>query len=82
MEKKKKKVRVFGHVDTVVSTVIEIDDDFTPEEIYEAASSSFQGISQLVGNGGCGEKMVGVNGPDDTIMVDEAPTFDDYTDDL
>ena len=74
-----KKVRVFGRPDVVVSTVVEVDDDATPDEIFGAASASFQGISQLVGNGGCGDKMIGVNGPDDTIMADTEPAFDDYT---
>lgn len=77
-----KKVRVFGRPVVVVSTVIEVEDDATPEEIYDAAAAEFGGVSQLVGNGGCGEKMIGVNCTHDTIMVDEEPTFDDYTEDL
>ena len=77
-----KKVRVFGHPEVVVSTVVEVEDDATPEEIFGAATAAFRGISQLVGNGGCGDKMIGVNGSDDTIMVDAEPTFDDYTEDL
>lgn len=77
-----KKVRVFGRPEVVVSTVIEVEDDATPEEIFSAATAEFRGISQLVGNGGCGDKMIGVNGSDDTIMVDAEPTFDDYTEDL
>ena len=77
-----KKVRVFGRLEVVVSTVIEVDDNATPDEIFGAATKAFRGISQLVGNGGCGDKMIGVNGSDDTIMVDAEPTFDDYTEDL
>lgn len=77
-----KKVRVFGHPEVVVSTVIEVEDGATPEEIFDAAKAAFQGISQLVGNGGFGDKMIGVNGSDDTIMVDAEPTFDDYTEEL
>lgn len=77
-----KKVRVFGRPEVVVSTVIEVDDNATPDEIFDAATKAFRGISQLVGNGGCGDKMIGVNGSDDTIMVDAEPTFDDYTEDL
>ena len=75
----KHKYRVLGHVDVVVSTVIESDQELDEDEIFDKATREFGGISQLVGNGGCGDKLIGVNGPDDTIMVDESPTFDDYT---
>lgn len=77
-----KKVRVFGRPEVVVSTVVEVEDDASPEEIFKAATASFQGISQLVGNGGFGDRLIGVNGFDDTIMVDAEPTFDDYTEEL
>ncbi len=76
------KVRVFGHAEVVVSTVIEVEDNATPEEIFCAATKVFQGIDQFAGNGGDGDKLIGVNGADDTIMVDEEPIFDDYTEDL
>lgn len=77
-----KKVRVFGCPEVVVSTVVEVENDATSEEIFKAATVAFQGISQLVGNGGFGDRMIGVNGPGDTIMVDAEPTFDDYTEEL
>lgn len=77
-----KKVRAFGHPEIVVSTVVEVEDDASPEEIFKAATASFQGISQLIGNGGFGDRLIGVNGPGDTIMVDAEPTFDDYTEEL
>lgn len=77
-----RKVRVFGHPEIVVSTVVEVEDDATSEEIFKAAAVAFQGISQLIGNGGWGDRLIGVNGPDDTIMVDAEPTFDDYTEEL
>lgn len=74
----KHKYRVMGNVEVTVSTVIESEEKLSEEEIYEKASREFGGISQLVGNGGCGDRMIGVNGPHDTIMADEQPTFDDY----
>lgn len=77
-----KKVRVFGHPEIVVSTVVEVEDDASTEEIFKAATASFQGLSQLIGNGGFGDRLIGVNGPGDTIMVDAEPTFDDYTEEL
>lgn len=77
-----KKVRVFGCPEVVVSTVVEVENDATSEEIFKAATVAFQGISQLVGNGGFGDRMIGVNGPGDTIKVDAEPTFDDYTEEL
>lgn len=77
-----KKVRVFGCPLVVVSTVVEVEDNATSKEIIKAASAAFQGISQLVGNGGFGDKMIGVNGPDDTIIVDREPTFDDWMEEV
>lgn len=77
-----RKVRVFGHPEVVVSTVVEVEDGASPEEIFEAATASFQGISQLIGNGGIGDRLIGVNGPGDTIMIDAEPTFDDYMEEL
>lgn len=74
----KHKYRVMGHVEVTISTVIESEEKLTEEEIYDKATREFGGISQLVGNGGCGDRMIGVNGPHDTIMADEQPTFDDY----
>lgn len=74
-----KKVRVFGHVNVVVTTVVDVEDNASEEGILQAASKQFTGVHQLVGNGGCGDKMVGVYGPDDTIMVDESVEFDDFS---
>lgn len=77
-----KKVRLFGCPVVVVSTVVEVEDDATSEEIVKAASAKFQGISQLVGNGGFGDRMIGVNDPDDTIIVDREPIFDDWMEEV
>lgn len=77
-----KKVRVFGCPLVVVSTVVEVEDDATSEEISKAATVAFQGISQLVGNGGFGDRMLGVNGPNDTIIIDKEPIFDDWAEEV
>ena len=74
-----KKVRVFGNTSVTVSTIITVQDDATDEEIMEAAEKHFQGISSFCGNGGM-DKLIGVNGEDDTISADEPVSFDDYTD--
>lgn len=77
-----KKYRVFGNVQVTISTVIESEEKLTEEEIYDKATAEFQGISQFVGNGGCGDRLIGVNGSHDTIMADEQPTFDDFTEEV
>lgn len=73
-----KKVRVFGHVNVVVTTVVEVEDDATEDDILKAANNQFTGVHQLVGNGGV-DKMIGVDGDEDTIMVDESVEFDDIS---
>ena len=78
----KYKYRVMGNVQVTISTVVESEEKLTEDEIYEKASREFGGISQLVGNGGCGDRMIGVNGPDDTIIADEQPAFDDYMEEV
>lgn len=40
-----KKVRVFGCPLVVVSTVVEVEEDATSEEISKAATATFRGIS-------------------------------------
>ena len=74
----KRKYRVFGTAEVVVSTVVEMDESSTPEEKFREAASTFSGIRQYLGNGGSGEKLVGVEGENDTIIAVEHPTFDDY----
>ena len=74
----KHRYKVSGNVTAVIHTVIASDRELTEEEVYEQATREFAGISQFVGNGGCGERLVGVNGPYDEIYVDESPVFDDY----
>ncbi len=74
-----KKYKVTGQLIVTVSTVVEVEDDedLTEEEICERASNEFTGVQQLVGNGGCGDKMIGVDGKDDTIEADSWPEFNE-----
>lgn len=54
----KHRYNVSGNVTAVVHTVIESDRKLTEEEVYEQATREFAGISQFVGNGGCGERLL------------------------
>lgn len=76
-----KKIQVMGHLDVVVATVIEVEDNekLSPEEIFDRATEQFTGVHQLCGNGGCGEKLIGVDGQYDSIMADSDVTFDDFS---
>lgn len=74
-----KEVRVFGHVEVTVSTVIKVKDgvSLTEDEIYKRAQKAFSGISSYYGNGG-DDKLIGVSGDKDAIFCDEKVEFDDY----
>ena len=74
-----KRYRVFGHTTITVTTVVEVEEDeeLTEEEIYERAQKGFGGIVPYAGNGGV-DKLIGVDGSDDTIESDEEVEFDDY----
>lgn len=71
-----KRYRVSGEMTITVTTVVEVEDDeeLTEEEIIDRASNEFGGVQQLVGNGGFGDKMIGVDG-EDTIDADGWPEF-------
>lgn len=73
-----KRYRVFGNTNIVVSTVIEVPDDeeLTEDEIYARAYDAFEGVIPFAGNGG--DKLIGVNGEEDTIDADNEVEFDDY----
>lgn len=68
-----KKYTVFGHTEITVSTVVEAN---SIEEAIEKAEERFKGISSFCGNGGT-DKLIGVNGEDDTISADSCVKFDD-----
>lgn len=74
-----REIRVLGHVEVTVSTVIKVKDDvtLTEDEIYKRAQKAFSGISSYFGNGG-DDKLIGVSCDKDTIFCDEKVEFDDY----
>lgn len=74
-----KKYRVYGNVNVVVTTIVEVPDDeqIAADDIYALAYEKFEGISSFVGNGGC-DKLIGVCGSEDTIDADQEVEFDDY----
>lgn len=71
-----RKVRVYGETTVCVWTIVEIKDgeDLTEAEILDRATANFTGIHHLVGNGGCGDKLIGVDG-DNTISADSMVDF-------
>ena len=71
-----RKVRVYGETTVCVWTTVEIKDgeELTEAEILGRATENFTGIHQLVGNGGCGDKLIGVDG-DNTISADSMVDF-------
>lgn len=75
-----KKYRVFGHANVTVSVVVEVKDgvELSEEEILKKAQKKFNGIHAYLGNGGGGDKLIGVDGDTETIAADEAAVFDDY----
>lgn len=74
-----KEIRVFGHTTVTVSTVIKVRDNtkLTEKEIYARAKKKFSGIRAYLGNGG-DDKLIGVEGGDNTIAADEGVVFDDF----
>lgn len=65
--------RVFGHTQITVSTVVEAESE---EEAIEIAEQSFEGVSSYAGNGG-DDKLIGVEGENETIAADGDVVFDD-----
>ena len=72
-------IRVFGRTTVTVTTTIEVDDDISLSEkaIYKMAKERFKGIDSYGGNGGV-DKLIGVEGKNDTICADEDVEWDDY----
>ena len=73
-----KRYRVMGHAEVLVTTVVEVDDDEELDEdgIIDRAHEMFTGIGAYCGNGGT-DKLIGVDGEDDTISCPEYVEFDD-----
>lgn len=73
-----RKITVLGHTQVTVSTVITVPDGPLPpeEELYKKAQKAFKGVHAYMGNGGS-DKLIGVEGKDETIAADEKVVFDD-----
>ena len=65
--------RVFGHTVVNVSTIVEAESE---AEAIEVAQREFEGIDSYVGNGG-DDKLIGVEGENETIAADDYVVFDD-----
>ena len=64
--------RVYGHTTVTISTIVEAN---SKEEALRKAEADFKGIDSFLGNGGS-EKLIGVNGENDTIAADDEIVFD------
>lgn len=69
----KNRYRVYGH--TTVTVTIEVTAD-NEDEAREIAVSELSNLSAYVGNGGT-DKLVGVDGCDETASADEEIIYDD-----
>ncbi len=70
-----KKYDVHGTVPVVVTITVEAENE---EAAIEIASREFNGVHSYVGNGGF-DKLIGVDGSNESIDVDGEPKFDDCT---
>lgn len=64
---------VLGHTTVVVSIEVEASSE---KEAYEKARRFFGGVHEFAGNGG-EDKLIGVNGANETICADDPVEFDD-----
>lgn len=71
----KRKYDVHGTVPVTVHITIEAEDG---EQAIEFATQKFKGIHIYMGNGG-GDKLIGVEGSDESITVDGDVEFDEWT---
>lgn len=65
---------VYGLATATVTITVEAD---SPEEALEKANDQFGGVSGYAGNGGMGDKLIGVSGWNETIQYDDSPEFTD-----
>ena len=73
-----KKWVVTGNVEVTVSITVEAE---TEDEAMEIAEENFGGVNSYCGNGGT-DKLIGVNGDNESISCDCDVEFDDcYEDD-
>jgi len=68
-----KKYNVFGNASVTVCVTVEAENE---ESAMKKAKKKFGGISSFFGNGGT-DKLIGVNGDNESIFADEPVQFDD-----
>lgn len=73
---KRKKYDVHGTVPVVVHITVEAE---SGEQAIEIAEKKFKGVHEYMGNGGY-NKLIGVEGSNESITIDGNVEFDDYTD--
>ena len=71
----KKKYDVHGTVPVVVHMTVEAENG---KQAMEIATRKFKGIHEYMGNGGS-DKLIGVEGKDESITIDGNVEFDDWT---
>ena len=71
----RKKYVVHGSVPVVVHITVEAENG---EQALEIAAQKFKGIHDYMGNGEC-DKLIGVEGSNESITVDGNVEFDDWT---
>lgn len=69
------KYDVHGTVEVVITITIDAE---SGEEAIEKANEVFGGVYSYAGNGGL-DKLIGVNGSNESINVDSPVEFDDWT---
>ena len=69
------KFDVHGTVPVVVHIAVEADNG---EEAIKIANKKFGGVREYAGNGGM-DKLIGVEGFNESITIEGTPEFDDYT---
>ena len=67
------KFTVLGNTQVTVSIQVEANNE---KEAYRKAQKQFKGVHSYNGNGGT-DKLIGVEGKNETIVADEPVTFDD-----
>lgn len=70
-----RKYDVHGTVPVVVHITVDAEDG---EQAMEIAAQKFKGIHEYMGNGG-GDKLIGVEGANESITVEGNVEFDDWT---
>lgn len=71
----KKKYDVHGTVPVVVHITVEAENG---EQAMKIVTQKFKGIHDYMGNGGC-DKLIGVEGDNESITIDGNVQFDDWT---